>query len=819
MAPTDPLKRYRSKRNFVVTSEPEGGGAAHENKPIFVVQKHWARKLHYDFRLELAGVLKSWAIPKGPSLDPAVKRMAIHVEDHPLAYSQFEGRIPQGEYGAGEVLLWDRGTWAPDQAPHKAYAAGKLTFTLNGGKLRGRWALVRMKGDETQHKTWLLIKEKDKYARSADEVSSVEELPATFKPQLATLADSLPDAPHDWLYEIKFDGYRLLARIDGRTVQLVTRNGHDWTHRLPDLSLALRKMGLPPGWYDGEIVALNDHGLPDFQALQNAFDTAQTARIRYYLFDLPYFNGEDVRSLPLTQRRMLLEQVLEQASIDKSGLVQFSKAFDAPARDIQATACKMGLEGIIAKRKDASYVSGRSTAWLKLKCGYRQEFVIGGYTDPQGSRTGIGALLVGFHDERGALRYAGKVGTGFSNRSLQALSKQLATLQTDNNPFADDIPSRQTAHWVRPQLLAEVSFAQWTSSGRIRHAVFHGLRRDKPTTAITRDSSMPSKKPSTSTSATGSPSRKSVRQGTSQARNDNGADSALGTLKVTHPERIVDPSTSTSKLEVVRYYAEIAPLMMPHLKGRPVALVRAPEGIKGQTFFQKHLEASGITGVRTLPVRLDPGHEPLLEVATERGLAAAAQMNVLEFHTWNALKTLIERPDRMTFDLDPGKGVTWAAIQEAALLLRVLLTELALEPLIKTSGGKGLHIVVPLKRGHDWDTVKGVSRAIVQHLAKTFPKRFAAKSGPRNRVGKIYVDYLRNGRGATTVAAWSLRARPGMGISVPIHWDEVEHIPSATHWHLGNIHERIDVGNAPWVDAASATTLTQAMKILKYKRG
>ncbi|NYT57581.1 DNA ligase D [Alcaligenaceae bacterium] len=804
MPRADPLKQYKAKRNFSATPEPRAGGSANQHTPTFVVQKHWASRLHYDFRLELNGTMKSWAVPKGPSLDPAVKRMAIQVEDHPISYNQFEGLIPKGEYGAGKVIIWDRGTWEPDQNPQKGYRDGKLTFVLRGEKLRGKWALVRMKGSSEKQPPWLLMKEKDDYARAGADVDIVAELaesvaaprgkqaalPPSLKPQLATLTDTPPADTQGWIYEVKLDGYRLLARIEGSTVKLLTRNGHDWTARLPQLERGIRAMQLPSGWYDGEIVVMNEQGLPDFQALQNAFDSDRTDRILYYLFDLPYCDGRDLRNVPLHQRRTQLESLLSQAPSVANSPLRFSTAFDVPANEIHATACKLGLEGVIGKRKASLYVSRRSTDWLKLKCQQRQEFVIVGYTEPKGSRSGLGSLLLATHDESGALRYAGNVGTGFDSASLARIRTQLDALTTKTSPLTPRVATRGKVHWVKPVLLAEVSFAQWTQSGRIRHAVFQGLRTDKPARKIIRETSMTAQKKS----------------------------SMAGKIKVTHPERIIDKESGTSKVDVVHYYAEMAALMMPHLKHRPVSLVRAPEGVKGEIFFQKHMETTNMAGVRTLSQDLDPGHAPLISVFNKQGLPAAAQMNVLEFHTWNARHTLMGKPDRMVFDLDPGKGVSWRTTQEAALLLQAFLLELSLQPFCKTSGGKGLHVVVPIQRRHDWDTVKGVSKAVVQHLAKTMPDRFASKSGPRNRVGKIFIDYLRNGWGATTVVAWSLRARPGMGVSVPVYWEEVEKLESAAQWHIGNIDERLSEGNQPWADYASRrNTLTRAMKALGYK--
>jgi len=630
-------------------------------------------------------------------------------------------------------------------------------------------------------------------------------LPTALKPQLATLAKALPADADAWLYEIKFDGYRLLARVDARKVQLFTRNGNDWTARLPHLAAAFKRRGLPPGWYDGEIVMLSPQGVPDFQALQNAFEAAKTHSIVYYLFDLPYSQGRDLRALPLTARRDRLASLLQTASGDEE-VLRYSATFDVNARDIVASACQLGLEGVIGKRKSSSYTSSRSSDWIKLKCGLRQEFVIGGYTDPQGSREGIGSLLLGVHDEQGELLYVGNVGTGFTSRTLAGIRQKLGALSADTRPFTQSTGMDSKAHWVRPALLAEVSFGHWTQAGRIRHAVFHGLRSDKPAKAIIRETSMP-----TAASQRGQPKQ-------AASGNPPPAETRLGTLKVTHPDRIVDPSTEVRKIDLIRYYALVGGLMMPQLKHRPVSLVRAPEGIKGQLFFQKHLDKMTMAGVKLLSPDLDPGHDPLIEVARVQGLLSAAQMNVIEFHTWNAVKTNIDKPDRMTFDLDPGEGVEWLAMQEAAMVLRAFLEELDLAAFVKTSGGKGLHVVVPLKRRHGWDQVKGFSRAIVEHLALTFPKRFSAKSGPRNRVGKIFIDYLRNGFGATTVAAWSLRARPGMGVSVPIAWREVETLQRSAQWHIRNIHERLDQGNGPWREYdGAARTLTAAMKILGYK--
>ncbi|MEO8118873.1 MAG: DNA ligase D [Rhodoferax sp.] len=825
MATRDLLQTYRGKRDFKQTPEPATGGSASDQALTFVIQKHAARNLHYDFRLELQGTLKSWAVPKGPSLDPAVKRMGVHVEDHPIAYAGFEGTIPPRQYGAGHVIVWDRGLWTPIGDPVSGLKSGKLKFELHGEKLKGGWTLVRMHGHSDEeskgHEPWLLIKEKDDYARLAQEFDVLEalpdsvltgkplpdaespvskvrktgrtpdsarkaSLPATLAPQLATLVERVPADWQDWLFEIKFDGYRLLTRIEGGAVRCMTRNGKDWTAKLPKLAQAVAQLGIPSGWLDGEIVVLNDKGLPDFGALQNAFDSASTADILYYLFDLPFYDGRDLRELPLAQRRDLLRTAVTRSP---QASIRFSEAFEQAPQDLLASARNLGLEGLVGKRKNSLYSSRRSPTWIKLKIQLRQEFVVGGYTEPQGSRTGLGALLLGVHDADQKLRYAGNVGSGFDNQTLRDLKARLSTLHSDRCPFAD-LPSTVKGQWVKPQLLVEVAFSEWTAAGRIRHGVFRGLRTDKPARQIIRETAAMLEKPHP----------------------------APPSLRITHPERVIDTSSGFTKKDMVAYYAAVAALILPHLKDRPTSLVRAPEGISGELFFQKHAEATSIPGIKLLAPELDPGHAPLLEIPSEAALLAAAQVNVLEFHTWNATARAIRKPDRMIFDLDPGEGVPWSMLQEAAQLVRGFLDELRLSNFLKTSGGKGLHVVVPLKPGYDFDTVKDFSHAIVTHLAGVIPQRFVAKSGPKNRIGKIFVDYLRNGFGATTVSAWSLRARPGLGASVPVAWEELASLTGSAQWTATTITERIKTGNLPWQSyEAARCALSGPMKTLGYQ--
>ncbi|MDO8034018.1 DNA ligase D [Janthinobacterium sp. SUN128] len=824
------LKTYQAKRNFAATPEPADGGEEAGEALTFVIQKHWASRLHYDFRLELDGTMKSWAVPKGPSYDPRDKRMAVQVEDHPIAYAGFEGTIPEKQYGAGKVIIWDKGTWQAQPATpdaRKALAAGELKLTLHGHKMHGNWVLVRMKGKgdkrSAKQPAWLLIKEKDAFARPALEFSVVDEfpdsvknkampkrkksadgsaapdadLPAILSPQLATLVDAPPPDAQQWLFEVKFDGYRILARCDGERINLITRNGNDWTEKLPKLRQALEQLSLPPGWYDGEIVVNDASGHPDFGALQRAFDAETTSEIVYYLFDVAFFDGHDLRGQPVEARRALLEQLLQ--SLPASPLVRFSAALDATPQQILAHACRLGLEGVIGKRRGSPYVTRRSGDWIKLKCGLRQEFVIGGYTAPQGAREGIGSLLLGVHDDQGRLLYAGNVGSGFDDASLRELRRRLDVLAAGTSPFAGKAGGVRQPIWVKPQLVAEVSFAQWTSGGAVRHAVFHGLREDKQPAAIVRERA-----------------QRIDREKTMQSKST--PDGVLpASFKVSHADRVIDRDSGATKIDLVRYYALVGKLMLVHLRGRPVSLVRAPAGVGGELFFQKHADTSSMPGVKQLDPGLDPEHAAMLEVASTQGLLSAAQWNVVEFHTQNALASAYDTPNRLVFDLDPGKGVAWPAIREAAVLLRAFLTELGLPAWLKTSGGKGLHVVVPIRPKHDWDTVKAFSQAIVAHMAQLIPQRFVLKSGPANRVGKIFIDYLRNGRGATTVCAWSARTRSGLGISVPLAWDELDKLKAGDQWNVGNVHSRLDVGNAPWDGyARSAKGLDAAMKKLAF---
>ncbi|MBZ3665284.1 DNA ligase D [Pseudomonas sp. FYR_2] len=799
-----PLQEYQRKRDFNATPEPAGKRAhprsAHALQ--YCIQKHDASHLHYDFRLELDGTLKSWAIPKGPSLDPKVRRLAVHVEDHPLDYANFEGSIPEGHYGAGDVIVWDRGVWEPEGDPREAYAKGKLRFRLLGEKLSGVWNLFRthLAGKKEQ---WMLVKSHDGQARSETDYSIVEALPDsvlsertlpprspakattarhkrasrkalpdTLQPQLATLVDSPPSG--DWRYEVKFDGYRILARIDGDDIRLFTRNGHDWSAKMPRQVEALKALGLDSAWLDGEMVVVDDNGVADFQALQNAFDTEHDERITYYLFDLPWLGGEDLRALALQQRRATLARLLEGHA---SQVLRYSADFEAPVESLLDSACRLELEGLIGKRADSPYVGRRSSEWVKLKCKQRQEFVIVGYTDPKGSRNGFGALLLALHDHgSGQLRYAGKVGTGFSAATLDSIHARLKPLQTDRSPLPKPPTGAEArgVHWLKPQLLAEVAYAQMTREGIVRHSVFHGLRDDKPATAIDLERAMPTKR-------------------AAQTEPEN-----LGTLRLTHPDRVVDATTGTTKREVAQYYAQVADWLLPQLKDRPVALVRAPDGLDGELFFQKN--AGQLHIPKVLSYNKAQAGQAAMVLNRADSLLGAVQMNTLELHTWNATTKDFDKPDRFVLDLDPDPALPWKAMLEATQLTLTLLDELGLKVFLKTSGGKGMHLVVPLTRRAGWDEVKDFSRALVNHMAGLFPDRLSAVSGPKNRVRRIFIDYLRNGKGATTVAAYSLRAREGLPVSVPIWREELSQLKGANQWNIGNLHTRLAQVEDPWAE-------------------
>lgn len=796
------LEDYHRKRHFGRTGEPAGRARQHPGRS-FVVHKHAARRLHYDLRLEHDGVLLSWAVPKGPSLDPAEKRLAVQVEDHPVDYNDFEGLIPEGQYGAGPSALWDRGYWEPLGDVGKGLAQGKLHFRLHGERLAGGWHLVRAGGRKAAGKDWLLIKERDECAdpardllaaapdsvvsgRTLEEIAAEQSdapaptptlrpaqlpqalkaaLPETPGAQLATLVSSVPSGEH-WLHEIKYDGYRMLCRISRGRAQLISRNGRDWSERFPALVRAAAALPVDEAVLDGEVVVLRPDGTTDFQALQTLLDGTPSGTLAYYLFDLPYWDGYDLSRTPLFERKAALRELLHGAP----PALRYSDHVLGQGELIYTEACQRGLEGVISKRADSSYHASRSRSWTKTKCIKRAEFVIGGYTEPQGSRSGFGALLLGYYDEGKQLRYAGKVGTGFDERTLETLAQQLQRLETMKPAFAESPgPSiEREAHWVRPELVAEVRFGEWTKDQRLRHPAFVALRVDKPPEQVRRERERPPTPP---------PDR-------------------IAGVQISNPERVLWPELGLSKLELARFYADIAKAALPHLVERPLSLVRCPNGYTEQCFFQRHLAEARPRAIDTV---VDGSGEEHLLIHDLEGLIALVQLGVLEIHPWGARAEQLERPDQMIFDLDPAPGVLWSTVCDAALEVRSRLEAMGLESYLKTTGGKGLHVVVPLAPRLDWEAHKAFAKALAERMERDAPQLYTANMSKSKREGRIFIDYLRNGRGATAVGAFSTRARPGAPVAVPLRWDELDGLAGADLYTARNLRNRLaTLRRDPW---------------------
>ncbi len=843
------LQDYRRKRDFSQTPEPAGKVAkARKRKPSFVVQKHAARRLHYDFRLEMDGVLKSWAVPKGPSLDPGAKRLAVHVEDHPIDYGGFEGVIPQGEYGGGTVRVWDRGWWEPIGDADAGYAKGDLKFTLHGEKLNGGFALVRMRNrrDRDKGDNWLLIKERDAAAKpgSDDAVLAAANSAATgrdmaaianasdrvwssksgevktkqapkkkapaglgkipgarraksapeISPQLANVAPAAP-AGEAWLHEIKFDGYRLLAHVRDGKVVLRTRNGLDWTKRFPELAEAFSRLELTEALFDGEVVHLTAGGATSFSALQDDLAERRTGTLIYMAFDLLFLDGWDLTGAKLEDRKAALRSLLQ----DRSGAkIRYSDHQLGKGEAFFSSASRFGLEGIVSKRRDAPYRPGRGAAWLKVKCGTREELVVVGFTDPAGKRQGFGALLAGYYTPKGKLVFAGGIGTGYSTKILSDLRKTLDRIERKRPTVA--LPaglSSRGFHWVEPELVAEVGFADWTKDGMLRQASFLGIREDKKATEIVLD-----------------PRDGASRQKNSPARDlaeirKDGSATVRG-VRITHADKVLYPARNISKLDIASYYAEVAELILPNVVHRPLSLLRCPDGVDGQHFFQKHISAGLPDGIKSIAT----ARESVLVIEDVTGLLELAQLAVLEIHPWGSTIDDIERPDRLIFDLDPDEGLGWNRVKAAAIAVRDLLDELGLRGFAKTTGGKGLHVVVPIKPTLDWSAAKAFTLAVAARLAADEPGLYTVSMAKKARHGKIFVDYLRNGRGATAVAAYSTRARPGATVSVPLSWDEVERGIRSDQFTIANLPQRLrSLKDDPWADLArTKQTITSAMR-------
>jgi bifunctional non-homologous end joining protein LigD len=871
------LTEYHRKRRFDQTAEPRGKPGKSvkpsSRKLTFVVQQHAASHLHYDFRLELDGVLKSWAVPKGPSYDPAHKRLAVQVEDHPLEYATFEGTIAAGQYGAGEVIVWDRGTWQPLNDPHEGLTSGKLELKLHGEKLRGEWHLVQMKGRGNQRKdagkNWLLMKSRDEVAaeyagediaatepasvlsgrtiddigqglprkkrpakkkaakkRTAQKKSGKSKRPRTPtatpqarskrgkkfpaaqahtpleppSPQLATLAGEVPTG-EPWLYEIKYDGYRLLATVNEQRVQLWTRNHLDWTHRFAAIAGELEKLPVQSAIFDGEVVALDAHGASSFQALQNSLQGIEARPLVYYVFDLLQLNGEKLTSRPLRERKDLLKQVL---AGDNETRVRFSDHLTRQGATFLQHCCRAGLEGIIAKRSDRPYRAGRSADWVKVKCQQEEELVLGGFTISAAERRGFGALLLGYYVGR-ELVYAGRVGTGFNRQLLTRLRQQMNALQTDDCPFAR-IPPRESGdevRWVKPQLVAQIRFTGWTDERVLRHPGFLGLREDKTARSVglpeslrlRQDGNVPPKGASMprSTQQTQKPAH--TRQQPSAHRPTPEVDYPL-----TNPDRVLYPEIGLTKAELAAYYQQIADWLLPYLKNRPLSLVRCPEGQAKACFFQKHAGPGTPDVLRRIEIAEKDELDTYLIADDLPGLLSLAQMGVLEIHLWGSRGDRIEQPDWLIFDLDPAPEVAWKEVVAAGRLLRDLLADLKLTTFAKMTGGKGLHVVAPLApRRADWPAVRHFTQTIAQQLARKYPDRFVATMSKAARRGRIFIDYLRNDRGATAIAPYSSRAKPGAPVAVPIGWDELTARTKPDRWNVRTLPRRLkQLASDPW---------------------
>jgi bifunctional non-homologous end joining protein LigD len=848
------LKTYRSKRRFDRTAEPRGK-AARKPGHAFVIQKHAATHLHYDLRLELDGVMKSWAVTRGPSLVPGDKRLAVEVEDHPIEYNKFEGTIPKGEYGGGTVMIWDRGTWSPDHDPHRGLAKGHLDFHLDGKRLAGGWHLVRMrKRTGEKRNNWLLIKSDDDAARGSKDKDVLEQhmksvatgrtmdriaegsavwhsnkgkakkstasprtkktkkakpraaalraknavrrsakgsdaLPDFVQPCLATLSDKAPDSAN-WLHEIKFDGYRLQARIDNGEVRLLTRKGLDWTDKFCTTAAALARLPAETALIDGELVVEGPDGVSSFSRLQEALKAGADDTMVFYAFDLLYLDGRTLLNSPLEERKNALAGLLGHSS--KNRAVRLSRSIEAKGSDLHANACKLGLEGIISKLRDAPYRSGRGNDWLKTKCGNRQELVVGGYSPSSADAHAIGALSLGYYDN-GELKYAGRSGTGYTHALARDLYRKLKKIERPTSPFKKLPPEERGKNrpvWVEPKFVAEVNFHGWTHGDipRVRQASFQGLREDKKPTEVVREQkkSLPAQAKTTA--------RKSARVARPTKKSKD--DATVAGIRLSHPERIYWNDAGVTKRDLAEYYEGVWDWMEPCVTGRVLALVRCPDGASGQCFFQKHASA-GIDAKR-LKMVPEPDGDNSIAIDDLAGLISLAQAGALEVHIRGSTIDRLEDANRLIFDLDPGPGVKWPALISAAREVRERLAALKLDTFVKTTGGKGLHVVLPIKQT-PWEEAKGFARGLAEAMESDDPKHFVSTAKKVRRDNRIFVDYLRNSREATAIAPYSTRARPGAPIAVPITWNELSKLPSSNHYTVLNITQRLSrLKKDPW---------------------
>src|SRR5438067_1014330 len=805
------IETYNKKRDFSKTKEPRGRKIKGKGDS-FVVQKHDASRLHWDFRLELDGVLKSWAVPKGPSLDPDDKRLAMRTEDHPLDYGGFEGTIPKGEYGGGTVMLWDQGRWVPEPSkdPSKTIEEGHLHFSLDGERMKGEWVMFRLKprpGEKAE--PWMLKKVTDEFAdpedgdalvndcvtsvttgRTMAEIAAGEDVwrsnrggqkggrakkkaakapPPFQEPQLATLVDEVPPGT-SWIHEYKYDGYRVLLAVGDGVATAWTRNGKDWSDKFKALVKAAAK--LPAGCLiDGEAVALDDKGLPSFQLLQSTLQDKQGANLAFYAFDLLVDRGEDIKRLPTIERKQRLAALLKGVPAP----ILFGDHVIGRGEELFREICKQGGEGIISKKSGAPYRNGRTRDWLKIKCIQRQEFVIIGWSESD-KRRGFRSLLLGVR-EGGKLRYAGKVGTGFNAKLIDDLMERMEPLEIAKAGVEVPRAERKGAHWIEPKLVAEIAFSEVTDDGVLRHPSFIALREDKPAKDVVRE--VPQHLESVTKPQRKKKGKRAVAEG-------------FG-IEISSPERVIYPELGLTKKDLADYYASIEPLIMVDAAKRPMTLIRCPGGRTGECFFQKHDKGTFGPDVKQVPIEERDGHtEDYLFFDDVRGLLAAVQMGTIEFHGWGSKVDKVEYPDRLVFDLDPDVGLDFNKATQAAVRLRGLLQDLGLKSFPLLSGGKGIHVVVPLDASADWPAVKSFADRFSRAIAEAEPDMFTANIRKVQRKGRIFLDWLRNQRGATAVMPYSARAREGAPVAAPIAWDELNRYESGHHFGIRDVDDLLD---------------------------
>lgn len=841
------LELYKKKRDFKITAEPAPGKIKKSQGYSFCVQKHAATRLHYDFRLELDGVLLSWAVTKGPSINPADKRLAVHVEDHPLAYGDFEGTIPQGQYGGGTVMLWDRGTWEPVGDPHDGLKKGNLKFNMVGERLKGHYALVRMhhnRDENDKRENWLLIKEKDEIANSgkkaeqfldklafsvktgrtmeeiaaskksevwqsnrAEKKSATKSQPAEKKQttksrkkskytlsqleekypdvQLATLVTE-PPTGDNWIHEIKFDGYRILAIVTNGEVKIKTRNGNDWTSRFPGIVAGLKQLDVSSAVLDAEAVILNQEGITTFQGLQAALgDGGDARRIEAYFFDLLMLNDKDLSGQALIKRKQALRELIE--PIDHQSKLHYS---DHLEKADLSQACGMGLEGLISKERNAPYRGSRSKSWLKSKCNRRQEFIIVGYTLAKKGIRAIGAMHLAYM-RNGVMQYAGKVGTGLNNKTAEQIFKKLSAMQVDEPAVKIPRPAQKDSFWVRPDTLCEVTFSEWTDDGHVRHPSFEGLREDKAATTVKQElpekteKVVKAKKPPT----VKKPVKKTAKSAKT-AKPEKSGEQIEG-VTITHPERVLFEEGNITKGQLAEYISAVAPYMLKQLALHPISLLRCPSGTKGDCFFQRNPDQYMRKTVKPFHWKTEKHDHEYLYIENTTGLVFLIQMGVIEIHPWMMDVKKIDYPSQMIFDLDPDEGIDFEVIKMAAMDIRQRLKNLGLESFVKVSGGKGLHVTVPLDRKDKMVDVKAFADAFARAMVRDVPEAYVATMTKSKRVGKIFIDFFRNDYTATAIADYGVRARAGGPVALPIEWSELKNIKAANQFKIPDVLARL----------------------------